>query len=94
MLSRFIHWSYITSFSHQSTRAAHRRVPLGLLFKFFMLFFILRPNVLTERRTRTVVSQAALAPVSFSSDLGLGSLSAELVDMCVEALDALRRCPP
>lgn len=90
----FMMWPHITSFSHSSTRHAHRRLPLGLLFRFFILFFILRPKVLTERRTLTVVSQAAVALESFSSDMGLASLSAELVDMCVEALDALRRCPP
>lgn len=92
----FMNRPYITSFSHSSsTRHAHSRLPLGLLFKFFMLFFILRPKVLTERRTRTVVSQTGeLGLGSFASDPERVSLSAELVDMCVEALDALRRCPP
>lgn len=88
--------SYITTFSNSSARHAHFRYPLGLLFKFFILFFILRPKVLTERRTRTVVSQAGPAEAcSLSAGAGpAASLSAELVDMCVEALDALRRAPP
>lgn len=41
-----------------------------------------------------MVSQAVLAPASFSPGPDLASLSAEVVDMCVEALDALRMAPP
>jgi len=55
-----------------------------------MLFFILRPKVLTERRSRTVVSDAGSPPGLLSPGPELASLSAETVDMCVEALDALR----
>lgn len=67
-----------------------------------MLFFIRRPKVLAERRTRAAVSQAGLmagAPGSFSPGplpgLLLASLPAELVvDMCVDARDALRWAGP
>lgn len=56
-----------------------------------MLFLTLRPKALTERRSRTFVSGAGLAMSSLSPGPELASLSAETVDMCVEALDVLRR---
>lgn len=76
----------------------HRSIPLGLRFKEPILFFILRPNELTERRNRTfesgVQGDTGLAVESLTiPGLELRSLSAEAVDMCVEALDVLRWCP-
>lgn len=109
MQSRPWEWSYISyidSFSHQQPARQtvspckiniHRSIPLGLLFREPILFFILRPNELTERRSRTFESGAGAGPAPWSlatPGLELRSLSAEAVDMCVEALDVLRWWPP